>query len=114
MIMQVGCSSQSVDKGNFLPRKRKPPAWSGHASLFKIAGLSKLICTKHNCDDHSLLDYLICTKFFTWSIILFLDYFHYFSTGAEASIIIAAPSADFPIQKIIVYRAFVKDNLIDI
>ena len=77
--------------------------------------MSKLIiCTKHNCDDHSSLDYLICTKFFTWSIILFLDYFHYFSTGAEASIIIAAPSVDSPIQKIIVYRGFVKDNLIEI
>ena len=44
---------------------------------------------------------------------MFLDCFHYFSTGAEVSSI-QAPLGDSPIQKIVVNRDFVKDYLMEI
>ena len=43
----------------------------------------------------------------------FLIIFIYFSTGAEVSSI-QAPLGDSPIQKIVVNRDFVKDNLMEI
>ena len=44
---------------------------------------------------------------------MFLDYFHYFSTGAEISSI-QVHLGDSPIQKIVVNRDFVKDYLMEI
>ena len=49
----------------------------------------------------------------TTSILLFPDFFHDFSTGAEVSSI-QAPLGDSPVQKIVVNRDFVKDNLMEI